>query len=75
MAIRADRICEIPVDQWPALRDKFKVDWPKHLTGYCTVDNFIRWAQFQPDIKNLHLYCLNDDWSDGTYAAIVSVNR
>jgi hypothetical protein len=65
-------LCQISSDKWPELRDKFLINWPTNILGYYTIDNFIRWIQKQPDVKHLQLYCLNGDWSDGTFVAIVS---
>lgn len=66
------RIQEIPAADWSVLRDKFLIDWPKNMLGYYTVDNFVRWKSYEPDIEHLNLYALDGDWSDGTFVAVVS---
>lgn len=68
----SDNLVEINRSELPQLRDLYLIDWPENMQGYYTVDNFIRWFEKKPIIKNLVLYCLNGDWSDGTFVAIVN---
>ena len=35
-------LVEVPLESLPALRDKFKVDWPTHISAFSLIDNFIR---------------------------------
>lgn len=65
-------LCKITSDNWTELRDKFLINWPINMMGYYTVDNFIRWTQKEPNVKNVEFFSLDGDWSDGTFAAIVS---
>lgn len=65
-----DKLVEIPVADWPALRDLYKEDWPRNHVGYYTLDNFIRWVNLDPNIKHLKVLSLNGDWSDGTFVII-----
>lgn len=67
-----DKLVEIERYNWPELRDLYTPNSPKTLLGHCCVDNFIRWTNQQPDFPNLAIYSLNGDWSDGTFAVIVS---
>lgn len=67
------RLSEIHPSNWSALRDKYLIDWPKNMLGYYTIDNFVRWIAIEPNIVNLHVYALDDDWCDGTFAVVVSV--
>lgn len=68
----SDHLVEINRSELPQLRDLYLVNWPENMQGYYTVDNFIRWFEKKPIIKNLVFYCLNGDWSDGTFVAIVN---
>jgi hypothetical protein len=67
-----DQLIEIPKDSLVQLRDLFKKDWPKNHVGFYTVDNYIRWLQKEGEIKNLKIYSLNGDWSDGTFLVVVT---
>lgn len=67
-----NHLVKIPKENWSELRDLFKVNWPDNILGYSTIDNYYRWNQKDSDIKNLVIYSLNGDWSDGTYIVIVS---
>lgn len=63
-------LVEIPIASFSTLRDKFKVDWPKHIIAFSLIDNFIsRIAKNQEIAK---FYSLNGDWErDGTFVVIL----
>lgn len=65
-------ISEITKADLPKLRDLYLQDWPENFIGYYTLNNFIRWLDKDPNIENLRFYCLNGDFSDGTFAIFVS---
>lgn len=67
-----DKICEIPAEKWAELRDFFLPNWPRNIYAYNLLENYIRWLEKDPNIKNLKVYSLNDDWSDGTFVVVVS---
>lgn len=67
-----DKLIEIPSYQWINLRDLYLKNWPENLLGYYTIDNYIRWIEKLTTIEQLFIYSLNGDWSDGTFAVIVS---
>lgn len=68
-----DKICEIPAEKWAELRDLFLPNWPRNIYAYNLLENYIRWLAKDPNIKNLKMYSLNDDWSDGTFVVVVSI--
>lgn len=70
-----NHLVEIPKENWPELRDLFKPNWPENILGYSTIDNYCRWNEKDSNIKNLVIYSLNGDWSDGTYLVIVSYEQ
>lgn len=71
-----DKLIEIPQSEWATLRDMYLSDWPTHMVGFYTVDNYVRWNKIKSDIKHLHVYSLNGDWQrDGTFVVVVSVER
>lgn len=67
-----DKLVEVDRKEWIDLRDLYQQDWPKYMIGYYTLNNFISWIKQDPDIKNVHLYSLNGDCTDGTFVVIVS---
>lgn len=70
----SDKLVEISCSEWPILRDMYLHDWPTHMIGYYTVDNYVRWNKIKSDIKQLHIYSLNGDWQqDGTFLVVVSI--
>lgn len=73
MEISSSKLVEIPRAEWYSLRDLYKVDWPKNLVGFYTVDNFIKWTEKDPNIKNLKAFSLDGDYTDGTFLFVVSI--
>lgn len=69
--IRADEIVEISRAEWPQLRDMYKSRLPE-VIGYYVSDTYIRWFEKDSKIENLKVFCLNGDYSDGTFVAVVS---
>lgn len=70
----SNKLVEIKPSEWKKLRDLYTSNWPLDIIGYFTVDNFIRWYEKDPNVKNLKFYSLNDDWSDGTFICLVKYN-
>lgn len=69
----SDELIEISSSEWTTLRDMYLRDWPMHIVGYYTLDNYVRWNQIQSTIKQLHIYLLNGDWQqDGTFVVVVN---
>lgn len=58
---------------WPKLRDKFAPSHSESFLGFSTIDFYIRFFQSEPDLPEaaVEIYCLNCDWSDGTFALVV----
>lgn len=70
----SDKLVEIESQDWAALRDLYSAEDPNTIYAHCTVDNYIRWLEKEPQQKDWRFYSLNGDWSDGTYAVVVSSN-
>ena len=68
------KLVDIPASEWCNLQEKYLANWPRHMLGYYTIDNFIKWQKIDSNIKNLNCYCLDGDWSDGTFVFIVSLS-
>lgn len=67
---------EISAENFAALRDKYSVDWPKHIAAFTLLHTFSKRNEKQSidDKKNenVKVLSLNGDWqSDGTFIAIV----
>ncbi|ETN64906.1 hypothetical protein AND_003338 [Anopheles darlingi] len=68
-----DLLTIIPANDWAQLRDLYLKNWPEHHVAYATIDNYLRWYEKDPAIKNLTIYCLNGSWrEDGTYLVVVT---
>ncbi|XP_055685165.1 uncharacterized protein LOC129791163 isoform X2 [Lutzomyia longipalpis] len=64
----ADRLVPIARKALPILRDLYKVDWPKHLINYQTINNFVNWYNQTSSIDEVFIWSLNDTWRDnGTF--------
>lgn len=70
----SDKLVEIESPDWAALRDSYSAEDPNTIYAHCTVDNYIRWLDKEPQRKDWRIYSLNGDWNDGTYAVVVSRN-
>lgn len=70
-----DKLVIISQSHWETLRDLYLTNWPTNILGYYTIDNYIRWIEKLPTIKDLFLYSLNGEWSDGTYAVVVCYKK
>lgn len=70
----SDKLVEIESENWAALRNLYSAEDPNTIYAHCTVDNYIRWLETEPQQKDWFIYSLNGDWSDGTYAVVVSMD-
>lgn len=70
-----DRLTEIAVADWPKLRDLYKpvANVTKSYTAFTTIENYIDWFKQDPNLGHVQFYCLNDDFSDGTFALTVRI--
>lgn len=68
-----NKLTNIPVDKLDQLRDLYKVDWPKHVMAYSTIESFKYRLNNCTETKNkVQILCLNNDWeSDGTFLILV----
>lgn len=65
-------LVEIPIESLPTLRDKFLVEWPKHIIAFSLIDNFVsRFERNPKSIGNVKFYCLNGNWENGTFVAVM----
>lgn len=68
----ADRLVEIDQKDWQNLKNLYKPDGSKSYIAFTAIDNYIRWFQQNPSFKTIKFFCLNGDFSDGTF--VVTVN-
>lgn len=67
-----DQIVEIDKKDLPALKELYIPDGVKNYIAYTTIDNYIRWFEQDLNIKHIEFFCLNGDFSDGTFVVTVS---
>ena len=68
----SDALLTIPSTEWPHLRDLYLVNWPENCYGFYTIDNYVKWMEKGANLGKYQIYCLNGDWSDGTFIIEVS---
>lgn len=70
-----DRLVEIQYNDLAKLAQLYTPDNLKNFcVGYMTIENYTRWLEQNPDEKNyIKFYCLNGDFSDGTFIVTVSI--
>lgn len=67
-----DNLTEIDRQDLPFLQALYTRDRPENYITFMTIDNYIRWFKQDPDVKNIKFFCLNGDFSDGTFVVTVS---
>lgn len=74
LSIMADRLVEIGANDLQNLKNLYKSDGSKSYIAYMTIDNYLQWFQQDPNIKHVRIFCLNGDYSDGTFVITVSIH-
>lgn len=69
-----DKLIKIDRKNLHILKTLYTPDASKNYTAFTTIDTYIRWFEQDPNVKNIIFFCLNDDFSDGTFVVIVSFN-
>lgn len=64
--VQTDALVEIPLEEWPFLRDMFAEFWPRDILAYNAIDNHLKIKTKNPCAPS-KLLSLNGDWSDGTF--------
>lgn len=65
-----DRLVEIKNKDLSILRHLYASNGLKNSVAYITFDNYIRWFDQDSDLKHITFFCLNGDFSDGTFVLI-----
>lgn len=66
-------LAEIGRKDLPILLNLYKRNDLKHYIAYTTIENYIRWIEQDVNDKNVKFFCLNGDFSDGTFVVTVSI--
>lgn len=69
----ADRLTEISVADLPKLSEKYasRREAEFGYVSFTTIETYIRWHQQDPHLEHVNFYCLNGDFSDGTFVVTV----
>lgn len=70
-----DKLTEIDRKTLPLLRDLYTPDGSKNYMAFTAIDTYIRWFEQDSTINDIKFFCLNDDFSDGTFVVTVSFSR
>lgn len=70
----ADRLVEMKIEDLAKLQELYKParSVKDGYIGLMTIESHIRWLKQDPQLKNVRFFCLNGDYSDGTFAVTVS---
>ncbi len=69
----ANQLVKIDSENWEQLKSIYLPETPETILGLSTIKNYIRWKRNDPQIdNNFVIYSLNGDWTDGTFAVVVS---
>lgn len=68
-------LLDIPTVDWPVLRDMYVDNWPENYSTYFAIENGIKLRHKDPTDykKEVQMFSLNGDWSDGTFILLVSL--
>lgn len=72
MSTMTDTLMEIDRNDLPNLQKLYKSNELDSCIGYMTIGNYIEFFEQDPSVKHLKVYCLNGDFSDGTFVITVS---
>lgn len=68
-----DRLVEIQRADLSALKKHYEPDGSaKSYIGYTALENYIRWLDYPDESETIKFFCLNGDFSDGTFVVTVS---
>lgn len=71
--MQTDRLVEINREDLRLLRSFYTPNSFKNVIACMTIDNYIRWFEEDPEIEGYKFFCLNGDFSDGTFILLVSI--
>lgn len=66
-----DQLIEIGREKLPILQNLFKSNGSLGYLGYMTIGNYIGFFDQDPNVKHVKIYCLNGEFSDGTFVITV----
>lgn len=68
-----DRVVEIQYNDLANLKRLYTPGGSKSYIAYMAIENYIRWLDQNPNESNyIKFFCLNGDFSDGTFVVTVS---
>lgn len=67
-------LTDIPFENLPCLKKIFEKNWPYSVQAFMFLDHWIKWLKINPNV-GIKFTCQNEDWSDGTFVAIVTVSE
>lgn len=67
-----DRLVEIEQKDLPKLQKYYSSNDSKSFVAYTTITNYMNWFEQEPNMKHVKFFCLNGDFSGGTFALTVS---
>lgn len=67
----ADQLVEIEKKYLPKLKNVYDHNRSNHYIACMTIENYIRWFEQNPSLKHIKIYCLNGNFTDGTFVITV----
>lgn len=69
-----NRLIEIDRIDLPCLQSHYSRNGEnKTFLAYLVIDNYIRWFKDYPNIEGVKFFCLNGNFSDGTFVVTVRI--
>lgn len=70
----SDCLVEISPKDLPTLKNLYKNDASNNILATLTIENYIRWFEQDPAVEYVKFFCLNGDFSDGSFVVLASVH-
>lgn len=74
MSMMTDNLVEINQNDLPILRNLFESSGSNGDIGRMTINNYIGFFKQDPSVKHVKVFCLNGDFSDGTFVITVNIH-
>lgn len=67
----SDRLVEIDRNELHHLKRIHEANGSETYVAYMTISNYIKWFEQDANLKNIKFYCLNGNYSDGSFIVTV----
>ncbi|XP_053961435.1 uncharacterized protein LOC128865290 isoform X2 [Anastrepha ludens] len=65
-ASSCEKLVRIPPEQWTALRDVYRQNWPQNAYSYYALENYINWSRKDPELceREFRIWSIDEKWRE-----------